>query len=86
MLGDALPHLPASIQAHLFATFGLELIYNKEDHQVSIYASITPSTPRTLAAIIASSEPPAAPPAPDWTFPHNTPEGHRCHIHHKHGG
>jgi hypothetical protein len=61
LLGDALPDLPASIQARLFAAFGLELIYNKEDHQVSIYATITPATPDTLAAIIATSEPPTAP-------------------------
>jgi len=61
MLGDALPSLPAAIQARLFAAFGLELIYNKQDHQVTIYATITPSTPRALAAIIATSEPPTAP-------------------------
>jgi hypothetical protein len=61
LLGDALPSLPAAIQARLFAAFGLELIYNKQDHQVTIYATITPSTPQTLAAIIATSEPPAAP-------------------------
>ncbi len=45
MLGDALPGLPTAIQARLFAAFGLELIYNKQDHQVTIYATITPSTP-----------------------------------------
>ena len=61
MLGDALPGLPAAIQARLFAAFGLELICNKQDHQVTIYATITPSTPTALAVIIASSEPPTAP-------------------------
>ena len=61
MVGDALPGLPASIQARLFAAFGLELIYNKDDHQVTIYATVTPSTPRALADIIATSEPPATP-------------------------
>jgi site-specific DNA recombinase len=61
MLGDALPSLPASIQARLFAAFGLELIYNKQDHQVTIYATITPATPQALAAIIADSEPPTTP-------------------------
>ena len=61
LLGDALPELPASIQARLFAAFGLELIYNKQDHQVTIYATITPSTPQALAEIIAGSEPPKAP-------------------------
>jgi len=37
------------------------MIYNKDDHQVSIYATITPSTPAALAEIIATSEPPATP-------------------------
>ena len=46
MLGDALPGVPASIQARLFAAFGLEMIYNKPDHQVTIYATITTQHPR----------------------------------------
>jgi len=65
MLGDILAGALASLQARLFAAFGLELIYNKQDHQVSIYATVTPSTPAPqhpstpapLAAIIAGSEP-----------------------------
>jgi hypothetical protein len=61
ILGDILTGAPASLQARLFAAFGLELIYNKDDHQVSIYATITPSTPDALADIIAASEPPATP-------------------------
>ncbi len=56
--------MPASIQARLFAAFGLEMIYNKQDHQVTIYATITPSTPAALAGIIARSEPPKAPAGP----------------------
>jgi hypothetical protein len=75
MLGDILTGAPDSFQARLFAAFGLELIYNKEDHQVSIYATITPSTPAALAAIIAGSEPPAARAAlAGLAHPHNTPE------------
>jgi hypothetical protein len=61
ILGDILTGAPPSFQGRLFAAFGLELIYNKEDHQVSIYAAIPPSTPHTLAAIIAASEPPTSP-------------------------
>ena len=61
ILGDILTDAPASLQAPLFAAFGLELIYNKEDHQVSIYATSTPSTPQALADIIAASEPPTVP-------------------------
>jgi hypothetical protein len=64
--------MPVSIQARLFAAVGLGLIYNKQDHQVSINATITPSTPAALAGIIASSEPPAAPASADWTFACNT--------------
>jgi hypothetical protein len=45
-LGDILAGALASLQARLFAAFGLELIYNKADHQFSIYATITPRHPR----------------------------------------
>jgi site-specific DNA recombinase len=61
LLGDALPSLPTALQARLFAAFGLELIYNKHDHQVTIYATITPASPHALAAIIATSEPSTTP-------------------------
>jgi hypothetical protein len=85
MLGDILADAPPSLQARLFAAFGLELIYNKEDHQVSIYATITPSTPATLAEIIAGSEPPRTPAAPaNWPFPHSTPECDGCANHDNH--
>ena len=66
---DALPTLddlsgaPIRAEAQLFQAFGLELIYNRPAHQVTIYATITPSTPATLAAIIAISEPPIIPTA-----------------------
>jgi hypothetical protein len=53
-------------------------------HQVSIYATITPSTPATLAAIIAASEPPASPAEPaGMAHPSNTPERGGCAIHYK---
>ena len=61
MLGDTLPARPPASRPQLFAAFGLEMIYNKQDHQVTIYATITPSTPAALAAIIAGSEPPITP-------------------------
>jgi hypothetical protein len=38
--------------------FDLQLLYNKEKNQVTIYATITTSTPHTVAAIINDSEPP----------------------------
>jgi hypothetical protein len=80
LAGDALPRLPASIQARLFAAFGLELIYNKQDHQVTFYATITPATPDTLAEIIATSEPPATPAGLA-----DTPECGQCATNHKRG-
>ena len=76
MLGGALPVLPASTKARLFAAFGLEMIYNKQDHQVTIYATITPSTPKALADIIAGSEPSAEPAG--LAHSRNTPECDRC--------
>jgi len=61
------------------------MIYNKQDHQVTIYATITPATPDTLAAIIATSEPPRSshrhPTRQDWAIPHNTPERNGCATH-----
>jgi site-specific DNA recombinase len=54
----AFDRIPTRLRAALLQALGLELVYNKEDHQVSIYVTITPATPHTLAAIIATSEPP----------------------------
>ena len=56
--------VPAGVQARLFQAFGIELVYNKPAHQVTIYATITPSTPQALAAVIADSEPPTIPTTP----------------------
>ncbi|HEV2377930.1 MAG TPA: recombinase family protein [Streptosporangiaceae bacterium] len=58
MVPEGLARLSPRVQAQLFAAFGLELVYNKQDHQVTIYATITPSTPQALADIINDSEPP----------------------------
>jgi hypothetical protein len=62
---DALPTLagiltdaPQRLQAQLFQALDLQLIYKKDTHQVTIYATLTPATPHTLAAIINTSEPP----------------------------
>jgi len=56
-LGDVLSEVPARLQAQLFAAFGLELIYNKQDHQVTIYATITPSPPRPWPVSLPSVSP-----------------------------
>ena len=57
-LGDILTGAPARLQQQLYDAFDLQLLYNKPDHQVSIYAAITPSTPATLAAILADCRTP----------------------------
>ena len=58
MLGDLLPQLPDRIKAQLFEAFDLAMIYHKQDNQITCRATITPSTPATLAAIIAQSKTP----------------------------
>lgn len=77
MLGDALAEMPASIQARLFAAFGLELIYNKEDHQVSIYATITPAPPKHWPRSSQAASP--QPNQRECAIPCDTPEGDGCH-------
>jgi hypothetical protein len=64
---DALPVLagiltdaPQRLQAQLFAALDLQLVYKKDTHQVTIYATLTPATPDALTAIIATSEPPTS--------------------------
>jgi hypothetical protein len=42
----------------LFAAFDIQALYNKTGNQVTLWATITPSTPTALAAIIADSETP----------------------------
>jgi hypothetical protein len=55
MLGDVLPKLPDRIKARLFEAFDLAMLYNKKDNQVTCWATITPSTPAALAAIITDA-------------------------------
>src|ERR1017187_2309717 len=69
MLGDLITEAPIRLQRRLYEAFDLQLLYNRHMHQVTIWATITPTTPRTLAAIIndsddghpAASNPPADP-------------------------
>jgi hypothetical protein len=58
MLGDILPRLPARIRQKLLDAFDVHAMYNKPMHQVTFWATITPSTTATLRAIIAASETP----------------------------
>ncbi len=69
---DQLPHLagilcdaPVRLQQQLYHAFGLQLLYNREDRQVTCRATITPATPAALAAILNDSEHPASHPTPE---------------------
>jgi DNA invertase Pin-like site-specific DNA recombinase len=53
-----LDEAPARLRLALYQAFGIELLYNKEANQVTIYATITTSTPHTVAGLIGDSEPP----------------------------
>ena len=50
------------LQQQLYHAFGLQLLYNREDQQVTCRATITPATPAALAAILNDSEHPASHP------------------------
>jgi hypothetical protein len=58
MLGDLLAAAPDRIKQELFDAFDIQALYSKTHNQVTLWATITPSTPATLAAIIADSETP----------------------------
>jgi hypothetical protein len=58
MLGDLLASAPDRIKRKLFDAFDIQALYSKSHNQVTFWATITPSTPATLAAIIADSETP----------------------------
>jgi site-specific DNA recombinase len=49
----ALPDAPDSIKQALLTAFDIQALYNKEMDQVTIWASLTDDTPRTVAALLA---------------------------------
>jgi hypothetical protein len=49
LLADA----PAKIKAAIIAAFDISALYNREDHQVTIRASLTQDTPGTIAELLA---------------------------------
>jgi len=57
-LGDVLGQVPDKIKQRLFDAFDVQPLYSKTHNQVTFWATITPSTPAALAAIIAASETP----------------------------
>jgi hypothetical protein len=46
---------PPWLQQQLYQAFDIQALYNKNLHQVTIHATITDSTPRTVAAITADA-------------------------------
>ena len=59
MLAANLDLLPPRHRAALYQALDIQLLYSKEHHQVTIYATITDRTPDALTNLIADSEPPA---------------------------
>ncbi len=51
-LAGVLPGAPEKIKQALLAAFDIHALYNNEDNQVTIWATITADTPRTIAALL----------------------------------
>ncbi|HUY44140.1 MAG TPA: recombinase family protein [Streptosporangiaceae bacterium] len=62
-----LPDMPRKLRRRLYQAFDLNLIYKHDTNQVTIRATITDSTPETVAAIIRDSRAPGDHPRP-WQF------------------
>jgi hypothetical protein len=74
LLADTTDLHPEAIQAALYQAFDIQALYNTDMHQVTIFATITTSTPQAVAAILADTghDPttqPAASPAPPRPSP-----------------
>jgi hypothetical protein len=74
-LAANLGRLPERIQAALFQAFDIQCLYKDDMNQVSIFATITTSTPQTVAAILANagSDPASATPQSQPAPPGNPP-------------
>ncbi|HVB45185.1 MAG TPA: recombinase family protein [Streptosporangiaceae bacterium] len=59
LLGDILDQAPGRLQQQLYDAFGIQVLYRHHLNQVTIYATITDTTPATLTAIISDSDTPA---------------------------
>jgi hypothetical protein len=66
LLAGHLSQLPEHIQTALYHAFDMQLLYGKDMHQVTIWATITTGTPHAVAAIIAGT---GHDPAPATTSP-----------------
>jgi hypothetical protein len=69
MLADTTDLHPERIQSALYQAFDIQALYNTDMHQVTIFATITTSTPQAVAAILADTghNPTAQPAAADVT-------------------
>ena len=68
ILPGILNHAPERLTQQLLTAFDVQAIYHRKDHQVTIRATITTSTPGAVLAIIADAaalnpQPPPPPPA-----------------------
>jgi hypothetical protein len=52
LAGDILTAAPDKIKEAICAAFDIHALYRKDQHQVIIWATITPSTPATIAALV----------------------------------
>jgi site-specific DNA recombinase len=67
LLADTIDLHPEHIQAKLYQAFDIEALYNNDMHQVTIFATITPSTPHAVAQLLTdtgSNPEPASTPQP----------------------
>jgi site-specific DNA recombinase len=63
-LGDILADAPPRLTEQLFEAFGIQAVYNKDLHQVTIHATLTDATPQAIADLVADpradhNQPPA---------------------------
>ena len=52
-LGDILTSAPADLTERLLDAFDVQAIYNRDKHQVTIHATITDATPKTIRDLLA---------------------------------
>lgn len=93
LAGDIVTAAPDRIKEAIYAAFDIHALYRHDQHQVTIWATITPATPATIAALITdprtdSDTQPGTPPVPATSTdevsqlippPSTRPVGHEPH-------
>jgi hypothetical protein len=69
LLASTIDLEPEHIQAALYQAFDIQALYKDDMHQVSIFATITTSTPQAVAAILTHTGPDPAARTPDLAQP-----------------